>query len=271
MFNKLFKNKNNDITVHCEITGQECSLEDTSILLKVETLIVFNNLLNARIDIENKMIISDDKPPLKYYSEVNIPDDLIELTGRLFTIVEDEEDLEQTTSILSKEGKRLFTGNRIMPLIEHIKNGIELLRFPETFFFAVIIDNIISKELKCDNWEIDFNSIEKKYRYKKIILEKRKTEIYGTPSFLIPGFDIAISDCSNKNPNGNSYMFATDKNFIPVNLCCNESAVDYCVKNNCLIFYNDFLNKGNLRVLSPYTVNINKNLQNKYLYRTSNF
>ena len=87
---------------------------------------------------------------------------------------------------------------------------------------------------------------------------------------LPAGFNVGISDCTENNPNGTNYAFQTDKSFKKVNLCSNESAVDFCKQNNAIIYYNDFLNKGKLRVLTSQTEEINRNMKNPYLYRSSN-
>ena len=110
-----------------------------------------------------------------------------------------------------------------------------------------------------------------KYRFKKIITQKKENLSFGYQAILLPPYNIGVSDATEKNPNGNSYNYETDNNFKKIDLCCNESAVDFCEKNHSLIYYNDFLNNGKLRVLTPETLEINKNLQNVYLCRSIYF
>jgi hypothetical protein len=122
----------------------------------------------------------------------------------------------------------------------------------------------------CENWNVPYKGFSKKYLTKKILELKTEKHIFGKQAILLPGFDVAISDCAAKNPNGTGYLFRTDNTFVPVNLCSNESAIDYCDKNNCLAYYTDFMNGGKMRVLSKYTPSINANLQNIYKSRSSN-
>jgi hypothetical protein len=145
-----------------------------------------------------------------------------------------------------------------------------MVQIPNTMFVAVI-DNVSNvKKLNCQQWNIGYNSIGSKYRYKKIIKEDRQPQTFGRPGILMPGFNVAVSDCSQKNPQGTGYLFKTDDNFQQANFSCNESAVEFCQKNNCLVYYLDFLNDGKLRILTAYTQDVNKKLQNPYLFRSSN-
>jgi hypothetical protein len=189
--------------------------------------------------------------------------------GRLFSCVDDEDDLEQSTAIISQEGIRLYTGHQLIPFLEHI-NQYELIKIPDTMFVSVVDRNSSLQTKICENWNMPFKSVSKKYRFKRVIDEKREKQTFGYLGVLLPGYDVAITDCSQKNPNGIGYLFKTEKSFQLINLCSNESAVDYCIKNKCLVYYNDFLNKGNLRLLSAYTEDINTRLQNSYKFRSSN-
>ena len=137
--------------------------------------------------------------------------------------------------------------------------------------FHTVIDNSTSLKVReCENWNINYNTIGNKYRFKNVLREMKNELTFGYASPLFPGFDIGVSDCSDKNPNGTGYQFKTDQSYQKISLCSNESAVDYCKKNNAIVFYNDFLNKGKLRALNAYTESINRNLQNNYLFRSSN-
>lgn len=271
MLNEILDATNYDENIfHCEITGQECSLDNTTVLTKIDSFIILKNIESSTIDINEKIIYTHSKTPIKFYSEIDVPLDLRNVIGRVFSAIDDEDELEQSTAIMSNEGKRLFTGNQLLSMVKYI-NEYELIRFPKTMFIAMI-DNISkTKIVNCDNWNLEYNSIGRKYRLKKILVEKIEKQTYGIKGILWPGFDIAISDCCDKNPEGMGYLFKTEKEFQNINICCNESAVDYCRKNNCLIYYNDFVNNGKLRLLSKYTYSINKKLQNRYLFRSSNF
>lgn len=271
MFEKLFgKTQNESKSIHCEITGNETSIENAVALVKIDGVIALKNFNNPSVDFDRKEILSADKPPLKFYSELFVPEDLKPIFGRIFSIINDEDEIEQSTAIMSAEGKKVFSGQKLLPLMEHINNGIELLQIPPSMFFAVVDTNVSLKNKSCENWQTDFKGLGKKYRYKKILDEKRERQTFGMPGMLVPGYDVAVGDCSQKNPNGTGYMYKTDGSFKPIELCCNESAVSFCKKNKAIVYYNDFLNNGKLRVLTPVTESINRNLQNPYLFRSSN-
>lgn len=255
--------------LHCEITGKSASLDDTVTLTKINAVVVLKNFDNPKIDRTEKKIFSSTKPPLRFYSEIPVPHDLLGAMGPLFSIVNDEDDLEQSTAIMSKEGIRLYTGRQLLPFIDYVDYH-ELVQIPETMFIAVVDKDNQLMSKNCGNWNIPFGASGRKYMFKKIIDEKKEKQTFGYPGILLPGYDVAISDCSEKNPNGSGYLFKTESSFHGIDLCSNESAVDFCVKNRCLVYYNDFLNKGNLRLLSGYTEDINNKLQNPYKFRSSN-
>lgn len=271
MFDKLFgKSRNETKSVHCEVTGTETTIENTVALVKIDGVIALKNFNNPYIDFDSKEILSIDNPPLKFYSELIVPEDLKHFFGRMFSIINDKDEMEHSTAIMSEKGKRIFSGQKLLPLMKHVKNGIELIQIPPSMFFAVI-DTVISLKSKtCENWNIDFKGLGKKYRFKRILSEKRERQTFGMPGVLMPGYNVAVGDCSQKNPDGTGYMYKTDGMFKSIELCSNESAVSFCKKNKAIVYYNDFLNKGKLRVLTPETESINRNLQNSYLFRSSN-
>ena len=271
MIEKLFENKESQSKiVHCEIYGDETSLENTVILVKIDGVIVLKNLNDPTIDFNNRIIYSNGNQSLKFYSELTVPDDLKQLFGRIFSIVNDEDDIEQSTALMSTKGIKNFSGRKLLPFAEHIEKGIEILDIPPTMFFPVIDNHVKSGISTCENWDIDYKSIGIKYRYKNILEEKKEDQIFGIKGILWPGFDVAVSNCCQKNPNGTGYLFKTDRTFKTINFCCNESAVDFCKKNKVIVYYSDFLNNGKLRTLSQYTENVNRKLQNTYLFRSSN-
>lgn len=236
--------------------------------MKIDGIIALKNINNPIIDFENKIIQSRGKPPLNFYSEIIVPDDLKRIIGRMFSIVNDTDDIEQSTALMSIEGQRIFSGQKLFAFMEPIINGIELFQIPLTMFYAVIDSETTLQAKKCENWDINYGGLDRKYRYKNIIEENRDQLI---PGVLKPGYDIAVSDRSCENPNGNDYHFKTEGKFYSIDLCCNESAVSICQKNNVIVYYNDFINNGKLRLLISNTVSINMKLQNSYLYRSLNF
>ncbi|AHM63233.1 hypothetical protein D770_24940 [Flammeovirgaceae bacterium 311] len=255
--------------VNCEITGLASALSETVVLTKVNGIIVLKNFDNPQVDALNKTIYSSSKPPLKYYAEINVPDPLKGKMGRLFSFVDDEDELEQSTAILSKAGREIHTMNQLVPFLNYV-DQYQYLKLPETMFMAIVDVEARTSTKFCDSWAINFNSAGKKFYYKKILAEKRESQTFGTPGVLMPGYDLAFGDCSQKNPHGTGYLFKTDNTFHNANFSCNESAVEFCKNNNCLVYFMDFLNQGKLRVLSRYTEDINKKLQNPYLFRSSN-
>ena len=272
MFKNLF-GKNTHKTekkVHCEITGAEAQINDTKALVRINGIIPLKNLINPKIDFENKVIHPDGKPPLKFYSELIVPDDLKIFFGPIYSIIDDLDDIESSTTILSEEGQNMFSGQGLIIFAKHIENGAEVIKIPETMFHAVIDTQSSFKNVECANWKVNYNSKGSKYRFKNIVKKMECDVEYGYPMPLFPSFDIGVSDCSDKNPKGTNYLFSTDNSYQKINLCCNESAVEFCKKNNTIVYYNDFLNKGKLRVLTSHTESINKKLQNKYLFRSSN-
>ena len=255
--------------VYCELTGEETCLKNTRILTRINGIINIDLLQGSRVDNLNKIIYVEGRKSLNFYNKIKVPENLVNMVGELYSIVNDDDEVEQTTHILSDNGLNIFNTSQLGKLVEHLKT-YELINFPEKMFF-VLGNNIQNENLKlCDNWKVEYPEIGRKYMAKKILEFKTQDQKFGQPSLLLPGFDVAVGDCSANHPNGKGYLFKTDRNFTPINLCCNESAVDYCVKYNSLIYYNDFINGGKMRVLSPYTEIINKNLQNNYKFRSSN-
>lgn len=270
MFKKLFrKTSTTSKEVSCQVIGNKATITDTVSLVKINSIIVTKHIGNIEIDYSEKTINSSKKPPIKYYREILVPNELQQIFGRLFAQVEDEDDLELSTAIISEEGIRKFTGISLMKIGEYLKQHA-LIQIPNSMFFPIISKEEILVKKVCENWNEEFNGVGRKYMSKYIIDRKIERQQFGRPGILYPGYDVGISDVSNKNPQGHGYLFKTDKQFKKVDLCSNESAVDYCKKNNVLIYYNDFMNKGNLRLLSEYTPKINQSLQNPYKYRTSN-
>ncbi len=271
MINKLFgKSSSNTHSVYCEITGDETALDNTVVLTKIDGVIALNNFNNPSIDFDNKIIKPIDKPPINFYSEIFVPEELKPIVGGIFSIVNDEDDIEQSTAIMSQKGQDVFSGQKLLPFFEHISNGVELLQIPSTMFFAIIDTIEAGKDKKCKNWDVNYKGIGRKYMCKSIHKELKENQTFGMPGILKPGFNVAVSDCSQKNPNGTGYLYKTDGTFNPIDLCCNESAVSFCIKNQALVYYNDFLKDGKLRILTPETERINRNLQNPHLFRSSN-
>lgn len=264
------KSQNESTSVHCEVTGTETTIENTVALVKIDGVIALKNFNNPSVDFDRKLIQSIDKPPLKFYSELVVPEDLNPMFGRLFSIIDDLDELEHSTAIMSEFGKKNFSGRALLPLVDQLVSGIEIIQIPPSMFFPVIDTRIKLKNKSCENWQIGFKGIGRKYRFKKILSEKKERQTFGTPAILWPGFDVGVGDCSQKNPNCTNYLYKTDGSFKPIELCCNESAVSFCKKNKAIVYYNDFLNNGKLRVLTPETESINRNLQNPYLFRSSN-
>lgn len=258
-------------TVHCEHKGNETSLDKTRLLTKISGVINLKLFDNPQIDFEKKMIYSANKPPIKFFSKLYIPTDLKPVLGDLFATVADEDELEQSTHILSDEGRKHLMGSQLIKLVTYL-DKYDVIDFPDTMFFvsADETSSFKTQTKTCENWGVEYQGLGKKYMVKKILESKTVKQTFGYTNVLLPPFDVAVSDCAANNPNGTGYLFRTDRNFIPVNLCSNESAVDYCNNNNCLAFYTDFMNGGKMRVLTKYTESINKNLQNTYRFRSSN-
>lgn len=263
-------------TVHCEMNGKETTIDKTRVLTKINGIINLQLFQNPEVDYAEKVIYSSNKPPINFYNQISTPADLKIIFGDLFSIVDDEDEVEQSTNILSDEGMKVFMGRQLMKIHPDYFKKYEVIKFPDTMFFvsANETSNFNTQNKVCDNWGVTYKSIGKKYFIKKILETKTETMRFGYMGLgsgvLWPGFDVGLSDVSEKNPNGNGYQFKTEKNFTTINLCSNESAVDYCIKNNCLAYYTDFMNGGKMRVLAEYTESINKNLQNDYRFRSSN-
>jgi len=265
---KKIVDMNNLKKTHCEITGFETSIENTVALVKIDGVIALKNLDKPIIDFEKKIIYSKGKKPVNFYSEVFVPKDLKQIFGKIFSIVNDVDDIEQSTAVMSNDGQDLFSGQKLFAFMKDINDGIQIINIPSTLFFPVIDSETKLVSKQCENWDINYSGLHGKYRYKKIIKENREQFI---PGVLMPGYDIAVSDRSDLNPNGKDYHFKTDSKFNSLDVCCNESAVSFCEKNFTIVYYNDFINNGKLRILIPETVKLNLNLQNAYLYRSLNF
>jgi len=268
MFKKLFQtNENHDVA--CEMSGRKVDIVNTVSLVRIHEIIIAKNIPNAIIDTNAKAIYAENKRPLHYYQEIIIPEEFRFMFGRLFVNIEDEDEIEASTAILSEHGINGFSFNSLQHIMPYLDKHV-ILKLPNTMFFAIVSrEEQIHKKI-CENWNVEYSGYGKKYMSKKILDFKRDSQELGMLSILLPGWDVGFTDVNQKNPKGNNYEFKTDKKFIPINLCSNESAVEYCKKNNVLIYYNDFLNGGKLRVLSEYTPETNRNMKNPYLYRSSN-
>ena len=110
MLNKLFINKPDESSkkVHCEITGAETDINNNTALVRINGIIALKNLTNPRIDFSAKKIHSDGKPSLDFYSELMVPEDLKDFFGQVFSIIDDLDEIEKSTAILSAEGKKYF-------------------------------------------------------------------------------------------------------------------------------------------------------------------
>lgn len=257
--------------VHCEITGKETSIDKTRVLTKISGVINLKLLDNPMVNINQKIIYSQGKPPINFFIKVRVPTELIGVLGDIYAIVSDVDELEQSTHILCDEGANVFMGRQLIKLSTHFKN-YEIINFPDTMFFVSLNDtsNFKIRNNTCENWGINYPSLGKKYMVKKVLDTKIASRTFGTLGVLLPGYDLGIDDSCAKNPQGTGYLFKTERNFTPLDFCSNESAVDYCKKNNTLAYFSDFLNGGKMRVLSKYTESINNNLQNHYKFRSSN-
>lgn len=260
-----------DRVVYCEIKGKEASIQNTRVLTRISGVVNLNLLKQPKIDFEERTIYSSGTPPIKFFSKIHVPSNLVPALGELFATVQDEDDLEQSTHILSDEGMDYFMGTQLIKLAVYLKQ-YQLIDFPDTTFFVSVNaeSDFKTQNKTCENWKTSYKGFDKKYFVKKILETKTESQTFGRPGILWPGFDVAVGDCSAKNPYGTGYLFKTDNAFVPVNLCSNESAVDYCSQNNCLAYYTDFINDGKMRILSKYTPSINLNLQNDYKFRSSN-
>jgi hypothetical protein len=259
-----------DRIVYCEETGDKCSIKNITTLVRIDGIIALKNFDNAQLDMSNKIISISGESALKFYSEIEIPNEFKKAFGRLFSIVKDEDDKEQSTVILSSVGRQAFTMQSLYSFLQHITNGVQVMNLPPSMFIAIIDTQQELNFFNCDSWGINYPGLFNKYQYKKIIQEVSQPQTFGYPNILLPGFDLGISDCSSNNPNGNGYLYKTGKLYEKINLSSNEAAVSFCQKENCIVYYNDFMNKGKLRVLFSKTPEINQKLRNTYLYQSSN-
>lgn len=258
---------------HCELYGNETTIEKTRVLTKIKGVINLKLFNNPHIDYEGKIIYSSTNKPIKYFSKLHTPEDLKDITGDLYTIVDDFDELEQSTCILSDKAKDFVMGNQIIKFVNYLESS-QIVNFPETMFFTSVNETfeLPTSQEECKNWKILYHSIGRKYYTRRIIDSRKESMTYGVLDFghglLHPGYNVGVSDISQKNINGTGYQFKTEKKFIPTSFCSNESVVEYCIKNNLIAYYVDFLNGGKLRILCEFTENINNNLNNKYKFRS---
>jgi hypothetical protein len=260
---KMFENEKIK-SVHCELSGEVATLKDLKVLTKIDGIINLKLFVNPKIDWNNKVINSDKLPPVKFYSEIEIPEYLKHFCTNLFSFVDDETQIEKSTHIISQESELSYMSKKIMNIIPYLES-YEKIQFSKSAFW--VVKNVLLDKLNCENCNIEYNSIGIKYRSSKINkIEIEKQNIKGLN--LNKGYDLAVTDCCDKYPNGTVYFYKVDFNMTPINLCSNECAVDFCDKNNSLVFIKDNLIDGNVRVLCKHTKDINLNLENEYLYRS---
>ena len=255
--------------IHCEKTGRQTTLSNTRLTTKIKGVINLNKLDDPYVDSDKRLIHTTTKHPIRFFEKIYVPTDLKKDIGDLYSIIDDYDEPEQSTNILSDIGIDYFMGNQLIRLKDYLKE-YEIINFPETMFFVSATNPSNTTQKKCECCDSIYHSIGKKYMTKKILNERKDVGRFGEQGVLWQGFDVGFTDLSDKNPIGTSYSFETDKIFNSVNLCSNECAVDFCKKNHVLIYYNDFLNMGKLRLLSKYTESINTNLVNDYKFRSSN-
>ncbi len=100
--------------VYCEMNGKETSIQNTRVLTKISGVINFNLFKQPRIDFEERIIYSSNRPPIKFFTKINVPQDLQQACGELYATVEDEDELEQSTHILSDDGLKYLMGSQII-------------------------------------------------------------------------------------------------------------------------------------------------------------
>lgn len=265
-------NNNEKVPKHCELNATKSSIEETRIITKIKGIINLKVLKNPEVDFLNKVIKSGNKPPIEYLVKLNVPYELRSNLGELYSTNIDEDEIEQSTCILSEEGINIFMKRQITPLIEYLAT-YEILNFPDKMFFGSINDlnEFNLNNAICSNCGIPYKTTGNKYK-RKNIQEYRKDRMEDELPEILESdyFDLSITDCSEKDMTGYIYSFKTDKHFLKIDLCSNECAVESCIKENSVIYYNDFLLKGVLRVLTKDTVSMNTKLKNHYRYRSLN-
>lgn len=271
---KIFKNLFSDSSshqsnhLHCEVTGEQTNLDNTFPIIKIDGIIVLNNFHNPEIDPHSRVIYSTGSPPVPFYKEIDLPEEVKKSSGRLFAKVHDKDEIEMSTSIISEKGINKFTTKNINLFKRFFHSKIVM--FPYSFCVPIISKNENLQEKTCINCKKKYLGVYRKYMSKRILKMKKREEEYGIMQPFPFDYDITISDVAPLHKEGYRYLFKTEKKFISVSICSNECSVQYCKQNNTLIYYNDFINKGKLRILSEYTPDINENLKNLYTYRSSN-
>jgi hypothetical protein len=127
MFDKFFKTRTDNRTVHCEETGDEASLNNLRVLTKIKGVINLRAFRDPEVDYSDKLIYSVGKPPVKYFSKLHVPAKLYSVLGDLFSIVDDEDDPEQSTALLSDDGLDKFMGSELLKLCDYLvkeRNGV---------------------------------------------------------------------------------------------------------------------------------------------------
>lgn len=254
----------------CEKTGDECVLEDTKVLTRINAVFTTKHMKNIRVMMNERKIYSDTKPPISFYAKMELPRAIENTLGETYFTIADENDIEETTALLAEHGKLAVLIQQTARFAHYFENN-DRVEFPETHFFFNVSDlKVYQPNATCQCCHKSYYAVNNKYRFKKILETKQQAGEFGNIGIIFPGFDSGVSDISDKNRKGTYYFFKTDKAFNKVNLCSNECAVEYCKINKVAVYFNDFINGGKLRMLVEQTPQINEAIKNSYKYRSSN-
>ena len=66
MLSNFFGGGSNKI-IHCEINGKETTIDKTRVLTRISGVINLQMLKNPRVDLNQKVIYSDSKPPINFF------------------------------------------------------------------------------------------------------------------------------------------------------------------------------------------------------------
>ena len=101
-------------------------------------------------------------------------------------------------------------------------------------------------------------------RYSKF---KKISGKLGINPLMSKKYDIAFSDIHERQSKGNFYLYKFVSLDREMNFCSNECIFEYCSNMNSVATFKSNIEKASIRAITPHLIEINKSLNNKYLFR----
>jgi len=259
-FSKMELNMNEK---HCEWCGSASSNYFYRFIIQPDYLIFLNSPLIKSIDKNNQVVYLKNGSQVDYSALIS--SEMAVSYNEIFPHLFCSEDCED--SYLSKHSVQYRND---------IENEIAVLSLNENNIFSPLvipIENIRHTNVSCDQCKQEFPNFNKSFNCINILSKKiQKAHINDRPD--LQNYPVVFSDMHNDKPSGNYFLFDIDMNqssWRKKIFCSNECSFEYAKNENVIVMYKNNMMNGNLTIVSPYTVDINKGLNNPYKFRPQKF